>query len=115
LFHHASGARAPPPELLPLAREAGVAVIANRPFAGGNAFARLADRSLPGWLSERGVASWAQAMLKFTISHPAVTCAIPATSKVRHLRDNLAAGRGWLPDSDERARLAAELERALGA
>ncbi len=101
--------------LLPLAREAGVAVIANRPFAGGDAFARLAGRALPDWLGERGVASWAQAMLKFTISHPAVICAIPATSKVRHLRDNLGAARGWLPDADERARLAADLERALGA
>ncbi|MCB9378514.1 MAG: aldo/keto reductase [Holophagales bacterium] len=102
-------------ELLPLARERGVAVLANRPFVGGEAFRRLRDRALPDWLASAGVATWAQAMLKFVLGHPAITCAIPATSKVRHLEENLEAGRGWLPSEEERERLARELERALGA
>jgi len=100
-------------ELLPLAASAGVAVLVNRPFVAGRVFARLADRPLPAWLAERGCATWAQAMLKFVLGHPAVTCAIPATSKVHHLEENLAAGRGWLPESDERERLASELDAAL--
>lgn len=102
-------------ELLPLARERGVAVLANRPFVGGEAFRRLGDRPLPDWLTRSGVRSWAQAMLKFVLGNPAITCAIPATSKVRHLAENLDAGRGWLPAADERSRLARELDRALGA
>ncbi len=100
-------------ELLPLAARAGVAVLVNRPFVAGRIFARLGDRPLPAWLAERGCATWAQAMLKFVLGHPAVTCAIPATSKVHHLEENLAAGRGWLPDGDERARLASDLEAVL--
>ena len=102
-------------ELLPLCQSAGVAVLANRPFAAGAAFRRLRDLPLPRWLAEQGCASWAQAMLKFVLGHPAITCAIPATSKLDHLEENLAAGRGWLPDPDERTRLAAELDRALAA
>jgi len=102
-------------ELLPLALERGVAVLANRPFVGGDAFRRLGDRAIPDWLARAGVRTWAQAMLKFVLGHPAITCAIPATSKVRHLADNLEAGRGWLPTEGERERLARELERALGA
>ena len=100
-------------ELLPLCQSAGVAVLANRPFAAGSAFKRLREVALPDWLAERGCATWAQAMLKFVLGHPAVTCAIPATSKVGHLEENLAAGSGWLPDPDERARLAEALDRAL--
>jgi diketogulonate reductase-like aldo/keto reductase len=100
-------------ELLPLALRSGVAVLANRPFVAGRLFTRLGERALPAWLAERGVATWAQAMLKWVLGHPAVTCAIPATSKVHHLEENLAAGRGWLPNESERARLATELEAAL--
>lgn len=100
-------------ELLPLARERGVAVLANRPFVGGATFRRLSDRPIPAWLERQGVRTWAQGMLKFVVGHPAITCAIPATSKLGHLEENLEAGRGWLPDPDERLRLAEELERAL--
>jgi len=93
--------------LLPLARERRVAVIVNRPFGGGGLLGRLRSRPLPAWAAEIGCTSWAQLLLKFVISHPAVTCAIPATSRVAHLRDNMAAGRGSLPDEGLRARIAA--------
>lgn len=89
-------------------RWAGVAVIANRPFAGGEIFRRLRSRPLPPWAAEINCSSWAQLLLKFVISHPAITCAIPATSKVTHLRDNMKTGTGRLPDEKLRARIAAE-------
>jgi aryl-alcohol dehydrogenase-like predicted oxidoreductase len=95
--------------LLPLASDRGVAVIANRPFAGGDLFRRLRARPLPDYASEIGCTSWAQLMLKFILSHPAITCAIPGTSKVEHVRDNLTAGEGSLPDERMRARIAAEV------
>jgi diketogulonate reductase-like aldo/keto reductase len=95
--------------LLPMAQERGLAVIANRPFAGGEVFSRLARKPLPSWASEIDCTSWAQIMLKFVISHPAITCAIPATSKVAHLRDNMQAGFGRLPDAKLRARIAEEI------
>ncbi len=94
-------------KLLPMARDRGVAVIVNRPFAGGNLFARLREKPLPDFAAEIGCTSWAQIMLKFIISHPAITCAIPATSKVKHLRDNMDACRGPLPDEAMRKRIAA--------
>jgi diketogulonate reductase-like aldo/keto reductase len=95
--------------LLPLAQERGMAVIANRPFAGGDVFSRLVRKPLPSWASEIDCASWAQIMLKFVISHPAITCAIPATSKVAHLRDNMQAGFGRMPDAKLRVRIAEEV------
>src|SRR5262249_51975685 len=94
--------------ILPLAKERGVAVIANRPFAAGELFRRLRTRPLPAWASEIDCTSWAQLLLKFIIAHPAVTCAIPATNKAEHMRDNLQAGHGRLPDEAMRARIAAE-------
>jgi diketogulonate reductase-like aldo/keto reductase len=93
--------------LLPLAKERGVAVIANRPFAGGGVFARLRQRPLPDFAAELGCQSWAQLMLKFVVSHPAITCAIPATAKLHHLRDNVQAGHGPLPDEALRQRISA--------
>ncbi len=107
-INYSVGEREAERRLLPLARERGVAVIANRPFAEGDLFVRLRGRPLPDWAAEIGCVSWAQVLLKFIVSHPAVTCAIPATNKVAHLRDNLAAGRGPLPDERMRARIAAE-------
>ena len=95
--------------LLPLARERGIAVIVNRPFAGGDLFRRLRNTALPAWASEIDCTSWAQLMLKFVISHPAVTCTIPATSRVEHLRDNMTAGTGRPPDEKMRARIAASI------
>ena len=91
--------------LLPKARELGVAVIANRPFASGGMFRRVKGKPLPPWAAELGIASWAQYFLKWIVAHPAVTCAIPATSKPGHMRDNVAAGRGPLPDAAARRRM----------
>jgi diketogulonate reductase-like aldo/keto reductase len=92
--------------LLPLARELGVAVIANRPFAEGAMFRHVRGKPLPPWAAELGIASWAQFFLKWIVSHPAVTCVIPGTGKPEHMRDNLAAGTGALPDEAQRARMA---------
>jgi diketogulonate reductase-like aldo/keto reductase len=91
--------------LLPWCRDHGVAVLANRPFADGALFARVQGRPLPPWAAELGCASWAQFFLRFALSHPAVTCVIPATSKPRHVADNLAAGRAPLPDASQGRRM----------
>ncbi len=107
-INYSVGEREAEQRLLPLARDRGVAVIVNRPFAGGDLFRRLRERPLPAWAAEIDCTSWAQLLLKFVISHPAVTCAIPATSRVAHLRDNMGAGRGRLPDAAMRQRIAAE-------
>ena len=96
--------------LLPLAAECGVAVIVNMPFGGGGLLRRLRDKALPGWATEIGAASWAQILLKFILAQPAVTVAIPATSRVDHVRENLAAAAGPLPDADLRERIAAQVE-----
>ena len=92
--------------LLPLAQQLGVAVIANRPFAEGAMFRRVRGKPLPPWAAELGIASWAQYFLKWIVSHPAVTCAIPGTGKPEHMADNLAAGMGALPDEVQRRRMA---------
>lgn len=92
--------------LLPLARERGIGVIANRPFQRKRLIRRLAGKPLPPWAAEIGAATWAQFILKFIISHPAITCAIPATTRVDHVRENLAAAREPLPDDTMRRRMA---------
>lgn len=92
--------------LLPLARDRGVAVLANRPFREGALVRTLHRHPLPGWAREIGCTSWAQAGIKFIVSHPAVTCVIPATSRVDHVRENLAAGSGPMPDDALRRRMA---------
>jgi diketogulonate reductase-like aldo/keto reductase len=94
--------------LLALARDRGVAVIANRPLGGGDLIRRQLGKPLPAWAAEIDCASWAQLLLKFVVSHPSITVAIPATSKVTHLRDNLRAGIGRMPDEAFRRRIAAE-------
>ena len=96
--------------LLPLAAERGIAVLANRPFQQGALTRRLAGHPLPEWAAEIGARSWAQFILKFIISHPAVTCAIPATSRVDHVRENMEAASGPLPDTAMRDRMAAHVE-----
>jgi len=107
-INYSVGEREAEQRLLPIARERGVAVIINRPFAGGDLFRRLRSRPLPTWAEEIGCTSWAQILLKFVVSHPAVTCAIPATSRPEHMTDNLGAARGPLPNEVLRARIAAE-------
>ncbi|MFL9825181.1 aldo/keto reductase [Rhodoplanes sp. SY1] len=97
--------------ILPLARERGIAVIVNRPFREGELTRRLAQHPLPAWPAEIGAASWAQLVLKFIVSHPAVTCAIPATTRVDHVRENLAAAAGPLPEEPLRRRIAEQLGR----
>ncbi|MGA8052195.1 MAG: aldo/keto reductase [Burkholderiales bacterium] len=92
--------------LLPLAADRKVAVIVNRPFGQGSMFRRVRGKALPGWAQELGIASWAQFFLKWIIGHAAVTCAIPGTGKPEHMKDNLAAGRGALPDEALRKRMA---------
>jgi diketogulonate reductase-like aldo/keto reductase len=91
--------------ILPLARELNVAVIINRPFAEGSLFRKVKDKALPPWAAELGVQSWAQYFLKWIVAHPAVTCAIPGTGNPEHMRDNLAAGMGSLPDAKMRKRM----------
>lgn len=91
--------------ILPLAEEKGIGVIVNRPFRQKRLIRRFEDEPLPPWLDETGARSWAQFLLKFIISHPAVTCAIPATTRVDHVRENLEAARGILPDERLRRRM----------
>ncbi|MES9942563.1 MAG: aldo/keto reductase [Candidatus Thiodiazotropha sp. 6PLUC2] len=92
--------------LLPLAQEKGIAVIVNRPFARGSLFKLTKGKSLPDWTEAFGCHSWGQFFLKYAVSHPAVTCAIPATSKTHHMVDNMGAGYGSLPDAKTRERMA---------
>jgi aryl-alcohol dehydrogenase-like predicted oxidoreductase len=92
--------------LLPLAAERGIAVIINRPFQGGSLFGKVQGKPLPAFAREMDCANWAQFFLKFIVSHPAVTCAIPATARVEHMRENMRAGMGRLPDAALRERMA---------
>jgi aryl-alcohol dehydrogenase-like predicted oxidoreductase len=92
--------------LLPLAAEKQLGVLVNRPFAEGQIFRRSRGKPLPSWAKDIGCASWAQFALKFIVSHPAVTCAIPATAKPDHLTDNMRAGLAPMPDAANRERMA---------
>jgi diketogulonate reductase-like aldo/keto reductase len=93
--------------ILPLARDRGMAVLVNRPFSEGGLFQRVRGTPLPAWAAEIGCASWAQFFLTWILGHPAVTCVIPATSRVEHLVDNMKAGAGPVPDAATRQRMAA--------
>jgi aryl-alcohol dehydrogenase-like predicted oxidoreductase len=95
--------------ILPLARERGIGVIANRPFRQGDLIQQLQRHRLPAWAAEIDCDSWAQVALKFIVSHPAVTCAIPATTRVDHVRQNMGAARGRMPDAAMRQRIAAHV------
>ena len=96
--------------ILPLAQERRIAVIANRPFRQGALIREVERHKLPSWASEVGAATWAQFLLKFIVSHPAITCAIPATSKVAHVVENMHAATGPLPGEATRRRMAAYVE-----
>jgi aryl-alcohol dehydrogenase-like predicted oxidoreductase len=95
--------------LLPLAAERLLAVIVNRPFDGGDLFRVVEGKPLPNWAAEIDCVNWAQFFLKFVVAHPAVTCAIPATSRVDHMQQNMGALTGRLPDPDLRERMARHL------
>jgi len=85
--------------LLPLAAERGVAVLVNRPFGGGGLMRRLRGEALPGWAPEIGCTTWSQVLLKFVLSHPAVTCVIPGSGSAEHMAQNAAAGSGVVPEA----------------
>lgn len=104
-FNYSAGTREAEKKLLPLCADAGVAVIINRAFEDGRLFDLVRTKPLPPWAAEFGARSWAQVFLKFVLAHPAVTCVIPATGKVRNVIDNLAAGFGPLPDAKHRAEI----------
>ena len=106
-FNYSVTTREAEKKLLPLCADRGVAVLINRAFEDGNLFAQVQGKTLPAWAGEFGAKSWAQVFLKFVLAHPAVTCVIPATGKVRNLVDNLAAGAGTLPDAKQRAQIVA--------
>ena len=91
--------------LLPLAAERRLGVLINRPFRRGDLFDQFASKPLPEWVREFDCANWAQFFLKFIVSHPAVTCAIPATTRVDHMLENMGAGYGRLPDPEMRRRM----------
>lgn len=97
--------------ILPLARERRIAVIVNRPFRQGELTQSLAGKPLPGWAAEIGCTTWAQVLLKFIVSHPDVTCAIPATSNPRHATENMLAARGPMPDQTLRRRIVADVKK----
>ena len=105
-FNYSPVTRDAEKELLPLAAERGVAVLVNRPFEDGALFQAVRGKPLPAWAAELDAASWGQLALKCIAAHPAVTCIIPATGKLAHLQDNLAAGRGRLPGARQREAIA---------
>ena len=109
-FNYSIAEREAEERLLPLAQEAGVAVIVNRPFAQASLFSRVRGKEVPGWAAEFDCKSWGQFFLKYIISHPAVTCVIPATAKPQHMLDNMMAGIGRLPDEVTRRKMAAFMD-----
>ena len=109
-FSYNIGNRDAEQRLLPIAHERGIATLINRPYQRGSLFRMIKGQSLPAWASEFDCASWGQFFLKFIASHPDVTCIIPATSKLKHMVDNMAAGYGRLPDEPMRQRMIKYLE-----
>ncbi len=99
--------------LFPITRERGIATLINRPFARGELFSLVKGRALPDWSSEVDIRSWGQFFLKFVVSHPDVTCTIPATSNPHHMLDNMTAGFGHLPDASMRARMLAYINSLM--
>ena len=96
--------------LFPLCADRGVATLINRPFGEGSLFRKVANKPLPSWAAELGIDNWGAYFLKFILSHPAVTCVIPATGNVNHAAQNLKAAEGSLPDQDTRQKMAAYIE-----
>jgi diketogulonate reductase-like aldo/keto reductase len=109
-INYSLGEREAEERILPLAREKRIRVIINRPFQEGALFRQTKGKPLPAWAGELGIASWAQYFLKWIVSHPAVTCAIPGTGRPEHMRDNLGAAAGVLPDEKQRRRMAEHMD-----
>ena len=105
-INYSLGERESENRLLPMALDQKVVVIINRPFAEGALFRRVKGKPLPPWAAELGIQSWAQYFLKWIVSHPAVTCAIPGTGNPKHMQDNLGAGTGKLPNAQQRKQMA---------
>ena len=103
-INYSLGERDAGERFLPLMQDSGIAVIVNRPYQAGALFRAVRERELPPWATDFA-SSWGQFFLKFIVSHPAVTCVIPATSKPHHMKDNLEAGFGLLPDATTRERM----------
>ncbi|HSG58798.1 MAG TPA: aldo/keto reductase [Woeseiaceae bacterium] len=99
--------RASAERLMPLAKDRGMAVMINRGFGGGRIFKAVGDRPVPDWAREFDCDSWAQLLLKYALSHPAATVAIPGMTKVHHVEDNMLAGHGRMPDAAERRKIEA--------
>jgi aryl-alcohol dehydrogenase-like predicted oxidoreductase len=110
-FNYSIATRDAERSLLPFCADNGIGVLINRPFEEGALFTRVRGRPLPGYAKEFDCTSWAQFFLKYILSHPAVTCVIPATSRAAHMRDNLQAAVGRLPDAKLRRRMVKDLER----
>jgi aryl-alcohol dehydrogenase-like predicted oxidoreductase len=106
-FSYSIANRAAEQQILPLAEERGIATMVNRPFQRGDLFQRVKGRALPAWVADFDCSSWGQFFLKFVVSHPAVTCVIPATSKIKHMQDNMGAGYGRMPNEQQRQRMLA--------
>ena len=109
-FNYSIAEREAEERILPLARDLGIAVIVNRPFAQASLFSRVRGKEVPAWAAEFDCNSWGQFFLKYILSHPAVTCVIPATSKPQHLLDNVGAGIGALPDAAVRRKMTAFMD-----
>ena len=107
------GSREAAQRLLPLAADKGVAVIVNRPFESGTLFSAVKNQPLPAWAADFDCQSWGQFFLKYILGHPAITCVIPATAKPHHLRDNMGAGYGRLPDAATRKKMENHLQNLL--
>ncbi|WP_082508652.1 aldo/keto reductase [Burkholderia sp. Leaf177] len=106
-INYAADDRVAEETLLPLAKERGIGVIVNQPFGGGGLLGRLKDKPVPEWSKDIGCTTWAQLLLKFVLSHPAVTCVIPGTGRPEYMRDNVRAGFGSYPDESMRKQIAA--------
>jgi aryl-alcohol dehydrogenase-like predicted oxidoreductase len=108
-LNYSAGEREAESVLLPLAADRGMAVLVNRPYMRGALFKQVKGRAVPDWAVDYDCTSWGQIFLKFALSHPAVTCLIPATSKLEHMTDNMEAGFGRQADEAFRERLLAAL------
>lgn len=109
-FNYSMDEREAEARLLPLCADSGTAVLVNRPFSQAGLFGKVRGRPLPPWAKDFDCASWAQFFLKYIFAHPAVTCVIPGTRRVAHLKDNLQAGAGRLPDAAMRRRMVEYLQ-----